>query len=73
MCCFRMYENLNEDETEIEEKDKKRERVGEMVGSSEGLWDLHEMPFDIGNLFVAVITKSRKTGPLRLRCSKRLA
>lgn len=69
ICCFRMHENLGEAQAAIGEK----ERIDRMVGSPEGLRDPHEMSFDTGNLFAIVVTKSRKTGPLRPRYSERLA
>lgn len=59
-------------ETQIAARKRRKERIGRMVGSHEGLRDPHEMPFDTGNLFAIVVTKSRKTGPLRPRCSERL-
>lgn len=65
--CTRIWEKIKQ------KRARKRKRVGGIVGGSEGLQDPHEMPFDTGNLFVVVVTKSRKTGPLRPRCSKRLA
>lgn len=67
--CFRMHENLGEAQATTGEK----ERIGRMVGSPEGLRNPHEMSFDTGNLFAIVVTKSRKTGPLRPRCNERLA
>jgi len=47
------------------ERERKRERISSVVGNSEGLRDLREMLFDTGNRSVVVVTKSRKTGPLR--------
>lgn len=45
--------------------------MGGVIGAPEGLWDPRETLFDTGNRFVVVVTKSRKTGPLRPHCSER--
>jgi len=69
-----MHENLGEDRSGSE-REREREREIESGwsnrGPPEGLWDPREMVFDTGNRSVVVVTKSRKTGPLRPRCSER--
>lgn len=64
--CTRIWEKIGRGANK-----KERERVGGVIGAPEGLWDPRETLFDTGNRFVVVVTKSRKTGPLRPHCSER--